>query len=185
MAKRLDQVLVIDVEATCWEGAPPPGQENEIIEIGLCPIDVATGRRLAKESLLVRPERSRVSAFCTRLTTLTQEQVDGGIPFAEACDRLRRNYFGGLRTWASYGDYDRNQFERQCRSSGVKYPFGPTHLNVKNLFALFRGLHHEVGMAQALEMLGLPLEGTHHRAGDDAWNIAAVLLALLPSRPPA
>jgi hypothetical protein len=26
----------------------------------------------------------------------------------------------------------------------------------------------------------LPLEGTHHRGGDDAWNIAAVLLALLP-----
>jgi len=28
-------------------------------------------------------------------------------------------------------------------------------------------------------MLGLPLEGTHHRGGDDAWNIAAILSALL------
>ena len=24
MAKRLDHILVIDVEATCWEGAPRP-----------------------------------------------------------------------------------------------------------------------------------------------------------------
>lgn len=24
-----------------------------------------------------------------------------------------------------------------------------------------------------------PLEGTHHRAGDDAWNIAALLAAVL------
>jgi inhibitor of KinA sporulation pathway (predicted exonuclease) len=34
-------------------------------------------------------------------------------------------------------------------------------------------------MAGALERLGLPLEGTHHRAVDDAWNIAAILSAIL------
>ena len=26
---------VVDVEATCWKGPPPPGAVNEIIEIGL------------------------------------------------------------------------------------------------------------------------------------------------------
>ncbi len=30
MARKLDQILVVDVEATCWEGQPPPGQESEI-----------------------------------------------------------------------------------------------------------------------------------------------------------
>jgi len=34
----LDQVLVIDIEATCWEGPPPEGLESEIIEIGICPL---------------------------------------------------------------------------------------------------------------------------------------------------
>jgi inhibitor of KinA sporulation pathway (predicted exonuclease) len=34
-------------------------------------------------------------------------------------------------------------------------------------------------MEQALELLNLPLEGTHHRGGDDAWNIAAILSELL------
>jgi inhibitor of KinA sporulation pathway (predicted exonuclease) len=34
-------------------------------------------------------------------------------------------------------------------------------------------------MDQALAVLGLPLEGTHHRGGDDAWNIAAILGHLL------
>ncbi len=61
----------------------------------------------------------------------------------------------------------------------MAYPFGPTHLNVKNLFALRRRLDHEVGMDAALRTLGLPLEGTHHRGGDDAWNIAAILTHLL------
>ena len=45
MGNPLDRILVIDVEATCWEGDPPPDQEREIIEIGLCILDVATGAR--------------------------------------------------------------------------------------------------------------------------------------------
>ena len=48
MAKLLDQILVIDLEATCWEGEPPEGQEHETIEMGICILDVATGRRLDK-----------------------------------------------------------------------------------------------------------------------------------------
>ena len=27
MARKLDQILVIDVEATCWAGNPPPGTQ--------------------------------------------------------------------------------------------------------------------------------------------------------------
>lgn len=170
---------MIDVESTCWEGAPPAGQESEIIEIGICAIDVASGQRLPKASILVKPERSRVSEFCTQLTTLTPEQVDRGIPFATACSILTQQHLSKERVWASYGDYDRRQFERQCQSRKVSYPFGPTHINVKNLFAITHALPHEVGMAEALELLNLPLEGTHHRGGDDAWNIAGILSDLL------
>ena len=179
MARRLDLILVIDVEATCWEAEPPPGQESEIIEIGICPLDVATCARGEREALLVRPARSEVSAFCTRLTTLTQEQVAEGIPFAEACALLQAHFRARERAWASYGDYDRRQFERQCAATGVPYPFGPGHLNVKTLLAVSRALPRELGMDAALALLGLPLEGTHHRAVDDAWNIAGVLATML------
>lgn len=71
MAKKLDQIIVVDLEATCWEGNPPPGEEQEIIEIGVCALDIASGKRSRKRSLLIRPERSTVSHFCTQLTTLT------------------------------------------------------------------------------------------------------------------
>ena len=179
MAKKLDQVIVVDVEATCWDGEPPPGEESEIIEIGLCPLEVATGRRLEKRSILVRPARSRISTFCTGLTTLTPEQVDRGVSFADACSILRKEYQTRERPWASFGDYDRSQFERQCRSTGVGYPFGTRHLNVKTLFALVRKLPHEVGAAEAVALLGRSFEGTHHRGDDDAWNIAGILASLL------
>jgi inhibitor of KinA sporulation pathway (predicted exonuclease) len=179
MARKLDQIIVVDVESTCWEGAPPVGQESEIIEIGLCPVEVASGLRLERRSILVRPARSTVSPFCTALTALTQEEVETGIPFAGACALLVREYRTRERLWASWGDYDRRQFERQCAAQDVPYPFGPGHLNAKTLFAVMHALPHELGMEAALQRLGLPLEGTHHRAGDDAWNIAAILSGLL------
>jgi inhibitor of KinA sporulation pathway (predicted exonuclease) len=88
MANPLDQIIIIDLEATCWEGDPPPDQEKEIIEVGLCLLDVATGLRGEHTSIVVRPERSTVSAYCTALTTLTQEEVDAGVPFAEVLPEL-------------------------------------------------------------------------------------------------
>jgi inhibitor of KinA sporulation pathway (predicted exonuclease) len=170
----LDRVLVVDVEATCWAGEAPPGEVSEIIEIGVCELDVASGERLGKHSVLVRPERSSVSEFCTSLTSLTASQVAGGVSYVEACSLLRKEFRSRERVWASYGDYDRKQFERQG-----SYPFGPRHVNVKTLFALSRGLRREVGLDAALRLAGLPLEGTHHRGDDDAWNIAALFGGLL------
>ncbi|MFD9736222.1 exonuclease domain-containing protein [Umezawaea sp. NPDC059074] len=171
---KLDRVLVVDVEATCWAGEPPAGQVSEIIEIGVCELDVESGERVGKHSVLVRPERSTVSEFCTSLTTLTAEQVAGGVTYAEACRLLRKDFGSRDRVWASYGDYDRKQFERQG-----SYPFGPRHVNVKTLFALTRRLPREVGLDAALKIAGLPLEGTHHRGDDDAWNIAALFSGML------
>ncbi|GAA4202777.1 3'-5' exonuclease [Actinocatenispora rupis] len=174
---------VIDVEATCWEGQPPPGAVSEIIEIGLTVVDVAARRRVSRHGILVRPARSTVSDFCTELTGLTQSEVDGGVSFADACRILTGEYAAGTRPWASWGEYDRRQFARQSRADGVEYPFGhPTerlHTNAKAVFATAYGLRRRAGMAGALDLAGLPLEGRHHRGEDDAWNIAALVLDLV------
>ncbi len=74
MTIKLNKIIVIDIEATCWQKYPPPDQESEIIEIGICIVDVATAKPIEKESILVRPERSKISEFCTQLTTLTQAE---------------------------------------------------------------------------------------------------------------
>ena len=179
MAKKLDQILVIDIESTCWEGDPPAGQESEIIEIGLCTLEVASGERLENLSILVAPVRSHVSAYCTALTTLTQRDLQAGVPLAEACKLLEDEYLSKQRLWASYGDYDRRQFQRSCAGLGIDYPFGRGHINVKSLFAVARGLHREVSLAKAMEIQGWPLEGTYHRGSDDAWNIGRLLGHLL------
>jgi len=128
------------------------------------------------KAIIVRPELSEISAFCSELTTLTSEYVElEGISFKQACNTLRNEYLSQSRPWASFGAYDLRQFQRQCAVTGVAYPFGPSHINVKTLFALKKKLAHEQGMAGALAILDIPLEGTHHRGVDDAKNIAKIL----------
>ncbi|MER6498914.1 3'-5' exonuclease [Streptomyces sp. NPDC001455] len=189
MSAEPDLLNVIDVEATCWDGQPPPGAVSEIIEIGLTVVDLRaadgvlparTGSRargrIARHRILVRPARSTVSAFCTELTGLTAAEVGTGVSFAEACALLASEHEAGIRPWASWGDYDRNQFIRQCRATGTRYPFGRHHTNAKLPFTAAHGLRKRPGMAQALRIAGLPLEGRHHSGADDAWNIAALVL---------
>lgn len=181
MRKLCDKILVIDLESTCWPGDPPDGQVSEIIEIGLCVLDVATLRREENLSIIVRPQLSTVSDFCTALTTLTQAEVDDGIPLTEACRVLRDRYRSQQRVWASYGEYDRWQFEICCSRLGLESPFGSRHVNVKSLFALARALPREIALDGAMKCMGWPLEGTHHRGGDDAWNIGRILGYILQS----
>ena len=169
---------VVDVEATCWDGVPPSGAVSEIIEIGLTVVDLARGERVGRYGVLVRPTRSTVSSFCTELTGLTQAEVDTGLPFADACRLLAAEHEAWARPWASWGDYDRHQFTRQCSTTGTAYPFGRRHTNAKLVFTEAHGLRKRPGMAQALRIAGLPLEGRHHRGEDDAWNIAALVLGL-------
>ncbi|MFI6998670.1 exonuclease domain-containing protein [Nocardia sp. NPDC050175] len=167
---------VVDVEATCWDGKTPPGAVSEIIEIGLTVADLASGERRGKHRILVRPARSTVSEFCTELTGLTQDEVDTGVSFTDACRLLATEHEAGVRAWASWGDYDRKQFLSQCNATDTAYPFGHRHTNAKLVFSEAYGLNRRQGMAGALHIAGLPLEGRHHRGEDDAWNIAALVL---------
>lgn len=179
MARRLDQALIIDVESTCWDHKPPPGEVSEIIEIGLARVDLKTLERIDKRAILVRPQKSNVSPFCTALTSLTQEEVIRGITLNEAFRVLKNEYDSENRLFVSWGDYDRNQFHRNCQDYGLRYPFGPTHLNIKTLFSIAFGINEELGLDDAMKRLDIPLEGRHHRGVDDAWNIAEVFCMVM------
>jgi inhibitor of KinA sporulation pathway (predicted exonuclease) len=179
MAKLFDQVVVVDVESTCWQGPPPYGQISEIIEIGLCTVDVVRLERLEKRSILVKPVRSRVSEFCTQLTSLRYEDLEHAGSLADAVSILKREYRSLDRLWGSWGDYDRRQFERVCKELTVPYPFGRSHLNIKTLYALAYADNKEMGLDEAYARAGRTLEGRHHRGVDDAWNIAGLFCDLL------
>lgn len=174
----LDKIVVVDLETTCWEKRERE-QIMEVIETGVCLLDIGSGEITERQSTLIKPVYSEVSDFCTKLTTLTQKLVETGIGFREACLKLEDEYQSKKRVWASYGDFDRRQLERECRLKKVPYPFGSRHLNVKTLFAIKHRLTEEMGMDKALALLGLELIGTHHRGVDDAYNVARILYTLI------
>lgn len=179
MAKSLDTILVIDIESTCWDGEPPNDETTEIIEVGLCTVDVKSLTRRKKRSILIKPIQSQISNYCTQLTTLTPDMFHDAGSLEDATRILRNELQSKNRLWASWGDYDRRQFERACAKQNVDYPFGPSHLNVKSLFAVTTGSNREMGLDAAFRHLNLTMEGTHHRGDDDAWNIADILYRLL------
>lgn len=180
MKRLLDEMLIIDVESTCWkDNIIPAGQESEIIQVGLCRFHIASTLPAEKRSIIVRPERSRVSEFCTELTGLTQTAVDKGMSFRLACSVLQKEYQTQKRTWASWGNYDKRMFVEQCRNRRIMYPFGDIvrgrHINLKNFFAVLMGLPEEVEIPEALRMLGMEFVGKLHRGDEDAWNIGRIL----------
>lgn len=180
--KRLDKVIVVDSESTCWDDFPPEKEIGEIIEIGICVIDVDRLEISDSNRIIVKPQNSKVSPYCTRLTGLRQEDVDRGILFPDACREILARHDTRKYPWISYGDYDRVQFGRMCRPNLYKtapYPFGPRHINIKTMLALALGWTEEASVVQGCRALGIKIEGRTHRALDDAKNVASVFLKIL------
>lgn len=172
--------LVVDLEATCSNDASLPRHEMEIIEIGAVLQNARTFELEAEFQTFVRPVRHpKLTAFCTELTSITQEEVDAAPLFPEAL-RSMEEWRSGFEDalFCSWGDYDRFQFLQDCQYHGVEYPFHSGHLNLKEAFSRALNTRRRFGVDGALRKLGLGFEGTHHRGIDDARNIARIVRQL-------
>ena len=172
--KRLDKLVVIDLEATCDD--PRPTWRGEIIEVGVCLLDLKTLEITKERGILVKPERTPVTEFCTFLTTITPELIEReGVTLSEAMKIRKYEYRIHERSWVSWGDYDRNQLNSDCDAHGVAFPGkNSSHLNIKNILAVEYGWPAGEGLDRALELFNMELLGTHHRGVDDAVNVARI-----------
>lgn len=175
---KLDEILIIDIEATCWKGPPPKGQMNDIIEIGITPLNVNTLDIGEAVSIIVNPQYSKISPFCEELTSITQEMVDKGIPFEKACEKLINEWHSKDRIWASYGNYDRKQFLKCSRKYHVQYPFSDSHINVKDLASIVFGIKSK-SVSKMIKYLGKEFMGRPHRGDVDSWNIAVIMKEII------
>lgn len=176
-------LLVVDLECTCSDESSPTAEQvapeaMEIIEIGAV-IATMQGEVLDRFARLARPtERPALTAFCASLTGIRQADVDAAEPLGSALEALESWVSPSspeLSGWASWGNFDRRQIERECARKGLSNPLASlSHTNLKERFATRRRIK-QVGMAKALELVGLPLLGTHHRGLDDALNIAQLI----------
>ncbi|MDZ8051190.1 MAG: exonuclease domain-containing protein [Aulosira sp. ZfuVER01] len=168
--------LIVDLEATCCDEGTVPRHEMEIIEIGAVMLNRTTWEIDSEFQRFIQPVRHpQLTKFCTKLTSITQQDVEKAPQFIDAISHFQEwmNSFPN-HIFCSWGNYDKNQFIQDCKYHNIPYPFGSEHKNIKEEFSEYLGVSKRFGMAQALEHLGLELQGTHHRGIDDARNIAAI-----------
>jgi len=176
-------LIVTDFEATCWDKADYKHNEyaelvslQEIIEIGCCVVDSYTCAISRRFSIIVKPVKYPIlSDFCKNLTGITQDEVDCGLLFSEALHA----WIGLFNPWedifCSWGYFDKNILEKNCKLFGDTYPFATPHVNIKTLVAdeLFDG--RSAGVRTRCNELGITFIGNQHRGLDDAVNIVAIM----------
>ncbi len=174
---RYPYFLVIDLEATCCNRKSVPRNEMEIIEIGAVMVDRDSLSAVDEFQTFIQPVRHpQLTPFCTELTSIKQSDLTNAPSYSVALLELQQwlasfgHYF-----FCSWGDYDKSQFEQDCRYHQVAYPFGSEHLNIKKQFSKSQGYAKNHGMARALKLAKIALEGTHHRGIDDARNMAKLM----------
>lgn len=172
------QILVVDLEATCSDDGSISSEEMEIIEIGAC-WTTESGVALQRFQHFVRPlQRPKLTAFCTSLTGITQQDVDQAPLFAVAAQALRAfvaETSSPDAIWMSWGAYDFKQMLRDSERHDIVSPLNIPHRNAKRMFAKEQRIGKEVGMAKACELAKISMEGQHHRGLDDAINIAKLM----------
>ncbi len=173
--------LVIDLEATCSSKKEIAPQEMEIIEIGAVMVEAKNLNILSEFQTFIKPVRHPIlTEFCTELTSITQEQIDKAPDYQEAIAIFKQwLYQYSNFIFGSWGDYDRKQFQQDSDFHQLPYPISSGHINLKKLFSTNQGFKNRYGMAQALKLAGIKLEGTHHRGIDDAKNIAQLMPYIL------
>ena len=175
--QQYDHIMVLDLEATCCNAGGVPRQEMEIIEIGAVMLETKGLQPLSEFQAFIKPVRhAQLTSFCKELTSITQEQVDKAPNYNAAIEKFKKwmkKYENGV--FGSWGDYDKQQFVQDALFHQTPFPIAMPHVNLKREFSANRSLKKRYGMAGALRVVGLPLNGTHHRGIDDARNIAKLV----------
>lgn len=180
MFRDAGHILVVDVEATCWDTpTPPAGERQEIIQIGYCWLNTATLERSEKRALYVKPVLSTVSEYCTSLTGITPKRAKGGMMLDAACKNLVRKAGSRRFAWTSWGRGDMDAFIRDCAAKEAEYPFTDEYINLSALASLVFGIPVRTSQTAALAALGIEREGREHDGADDAWNAAAIMAEVI------
>lgn len=173
--------VILDLEATCWDSWEK--QHNETIEIGA--VLVNEHQEIVSEFCrFIKPLKHPIlSDFCTELTSITQQDIDGANYFPQVIEEFKE-WFGYSEddyVLVSWGQYDRKQFESDCALYGIDSSWVKPHINLKKQYGEFKKLPRAIGMKNALKMEKLALNGIHHRGIDDARNITKIFLKYFDS----
>lgn len=173
-----NKLVCLDLEMTCWDDGREP-RTGEIIEVGLAKVDLGKGEIEKSSSYIVKPDKDKVSDFCTQLTGHTQRTVDRqGRPLADVLDTVVKNYGG---TNVIYGSWGRDDLviRKECEAKNIPYPF-KEYLNLATIFRMQQRVKNKrFGHRRAMQIAGLEWKGRQHSGVVDAQNLARLALTML------
>jgi len=178
----MKQYIILDLEATCWERPDNNNRTNEIIEIGAVKLD-ENANQVDTYQTFIKPTMNPIlSEFCVKLTSIQQAAVDNAPDFKTALMDFEKWICHESTNTAlvSWGYYDKNQLLKECQAkdcNGSIRTILDNHHSIKHDFAKIKNIK-ACGMGKALNILGMPLVGTHHRGIDDALNISKIFKAV-------
>lgn len=183
MLKKLDltKLHIVDLEATCWLDKQYQEEQSELLEFGLVEVDLEAQVIKKQFSRLIIPTQTDISAYCTKLTGITQELIKNqGVDLASFAASLRAEFPSSEIVWAGWG-HDKAFFDEALRKAKVANPLEHCeYINLQWLYSFLRGKSEILSLHKALEAEGLEfVNGTQHRALPDAYNTARVMLSLL------
>lgn len=187
-------LCVLDFEATCEKDPDPTPSPQEIIEFPsiLLKVNVEedTLEEISRFESFVRPVFHPIlSKFCTELTSITQEQVNGADEFSTVFQKHKDwlKAQGALAEdsdlmFVTCGDWDlKTALPNQLVASGVSLNEVPRcydrWINAKVIADKVTGRRHK-GMHSLMTSFELEFEGRAHRGIDDCHNLAKVVKAI-------
>ena len=195
MMNPVEYLCILDFEATCNRHKPAP-KPIEIIEFPTVLLHVPSRAIHGEFHYYIRPEvKPSLTDFCTALTGITRDMVDGGVLLRDAMQRhkhwLQENSLqsvaessteGKRYLYVTCGDWDLGtclpqQLKHESQydwSDGVLPAAFQFYINIKKAFSKFYKTGKPRGMAAMLKHLGMDLEGRHHSGIDDCRNIARI-----------
>jgi inhibitor of KinA sporulation pathway (predicted exonuclease) len=178
----MHNLLVVDLEATCDENNRD--FPMEILEFGLALVCLKERKVVLTHQILVQPIVSHVTEFCTKLTGHTPESAENAMTLRHAVSDVSAFVrFNDVWVWGSWGDFDREMVDDQCRKHGLINPLPRQHLNLKQMYSALRmpGKKGACGLGKALRKENMKFEGREHSGVDDAFNTAKLFLRMMSS----
>lgn len=178
--------LIVDLEATCWE-VPCVPDLNEIIDIGIIVCDNEFNE-IDTWSSFVRPKfNTKLSSFCRKLTSITQNNVDSASYFPEVMASFNEWFIDRFKTkpneviWFTWGNWDLKCLIGDCLRNGIDFPFA-SHRNLKDIYFISKNCDkkEKLGLRDVIVNENIPFPHKLHRGITDALAAAKIAKLIYP-----
>lgn len=154
---------------------------QEIIEIGALLIS-PYGEVEDVFNRFVRPVlHPYLSPFCRELTSINQSDVERAATFPTVIEAFQdwAGVFEEDYLLCSWGSFDKLLLIQDCHLHHLEADWVDPHINLKEQYKEIKRLNRSRGLKSVVTSEGFEFTGTHHRAIDDAENLAKVFTKYL------